>query len=372
VAEHWAVSLRDLGAEAVRLALADARLEAPEALYVGNMLSGQLSRQENLGALIADWAGFRGIEALKVEAACASGGAALRMAYLAVASGLYDVVVACGVEKMTDGDSDQVTAALASAADMLYEGEHGLSFVSLNALLMQRYMHEYGYQRQDFSNFPIVAHANAANNDHAMYGRPITQAHYERARMIASPISLMDSSGVGDGAAAVVVAPTALACQHGLMPVRIAASSVATDSLAIHDRHDPLYMEAVALSTQRAYTEAGIGAGDLDFYELHDAFSIMAALSLEAAGLAERGRGVRLAIENDIALTGRIPVATMGGLKARGHPVGATGIYQAVEATQQLRGGAGQNQLQGCRLGMIQNIGGSGATVVTHILESVD
>jgi len=371
VGEHWDTSLRVLGSEAVYRALQSAGLERPEALYVGNMLSGQLSAQENLGALIADHAGLRGIEAVKVEAACGSGGAALRLAYIAVAGGIHDVVVACGVEKMTDSLAEETTTALAAAADAIYEADHGLSFVALNALLMQRYMHEYGYRREDFAGFAVNAHRNAVNNPNAMFRRAISAEAFAQAKMIAEPVSLLDSSPIADGAAAVVLAPTEFAITHGLPAVRIAASAGATDSVALHDRNDLLWLQAAQLSAQRAYAQAQVKSEDIDFFELHEAFTIMAALSLEAAGFAPRGQGARLAMEGEITLAGRIPICTMGGLKARGHPVGATGIYQVIEAFQQLTGQAGKNQLQGCRLGMTQNIGGSGAAVITHILERV-
>lgn len=369
VGEQWDKTLRVLGAEAVLAALADAGIEYPEALYVGNMLSGQLCHQENLGALIADHAALRGVEALKVEAACASGGAAVRMAYAAVAGGVCDFAVACGVEKMTDADPRAVTSALATAADYEFEAEHGLSFVAINALLMRRYMHEYGYQRSDFAAFAINAHRNASHCAHAMYPRAISLESFQRAKMIADPISLLDSSGIGDGAAAVVLAPTDFATRHGLRAVRVAASAVATDAVAVHDRLMMLRIEAAALSAQRAYAQAALGPQEVDLFELHDAFTIMAALSLEAAGFAESGQGVRLAMDGEIEPQGRIPISTMGGLKARGHPVGATGVYQVAEAVMQLRGSAGANQIAGARVAMTQNIGGSGAVVVTHILE---
>jgi len=372
VGEHWEKPLRILGSEAVLFALNHAGLDRTEALYVGNMLSGQLSRQQNLGALIADHAGMRGIEAIKVEAACASGAAALRMAYIAVAGGIHDIVVACGVEKMTDSLSNRTSSALATAADALYEGDHGLTFVALNALLMQRYLHEYGYQRADFAGFSINAHHNAVHNPNAMFRRAISVGSFERAPMIASPVSLLDSSGIGDGAAAVVLMPTEMARTHGLRGVRIAGSAVATDSVALHDRRDPMFLRACALSTQRALAQASLRPEHIDFFELHDAFTIMAALSLEACGFAKKGEGVRMAMEDEISLVGKLPVCTMGGLKARGHPVGATGLYQAVEAVQQLLGLAGENQLQGCRVGMTQNIGGSGANAITHIFERID
>ncbi|MHB1356574.1 MAG: thiolase domain-containing protein [Anaerolineae bacterium] len=371
VSEHWFKSLRILGAEAVHAALVEAQIERPEALFVGNMLSGQVCHQENLGALIADHAGLRGIEAVKVEAACGSAAAALRQAYLVVAGGMMDVVVACGVEKMTDSSQSDTTASLAAAADAEYESEHGLSFVGLNALLMQRYLYEHGYQKSDFANFAITAHRNAVNNPNAMFRKAISLEAFNQAKMIAAPVSLLDSAGIADGAAAVVVAPCSLARSLHLPVVRIAASAAATDAVALHDRRDILCLEAAQLSAQKAYAQANCKPEDIDFIELHDAFTIMSALSLEAAGFAERGRGVRLAMEEAITLKGRIPIATMGGLKARGHPVGATGLYQIVEAVLQLRGQAGANQLQGCQLGMTQNIGGSGANVITHILERV-
>ena len=202
-----------------------------------------------------------------------------------------------------------------------------------------------------------------------MFPRAITREAFAQAKMIADPVSLLDCSGIGDGAAAVVLAASDLARAHGLEGVRIAGSAVATDSLALHDRDDPLFLRAAHLSAQRALAQAGLAVEDMDFFELHDAFTIMAALSLEAAGFASRGEGVRLAMEDEISLQGRIPISTRGGLKARGHPVGATGVYQVVEAAQQLRGEAGENQLRGCRIGMTQNIGGSGAIAVTHVLE---
>jgi len=336
---------------------------------MGNMLSDQLSRQANLGALIADYAGFRGIEAFKIEAACASGAAAVRAGYMAVSSGEYEIVVAGGVEKMTDTLSDETTTALAAAADSIYEAEHGLSFVALNALLMRRYMYEYGWTHDDFANFSINAHVNAVNNPNAMFRKAISLETYRRAKMIADPVNLFDSSAIADGAAAVVLAPTTFAQAHGIKHVRIAGSGIGTDSVALHERKDPLFLSALNLSVVRALSRANIQLKDIDFYELHDAFTIMSALSLEGAGFAERGRGVAWAVENKIGLDGELPICTMGGLKARGHPVGASGVYQIVEAVQQLRGDAGENQLTDCEFGLTSSIGGSGATVVSHVLQ---
>ncbi len=372
VGEHWDLGLRHLALEALQAAMKDAGVERVDAIYVGNMLSGELTGQEHLGALVADFAGLRGVEAVKIEAACGSGAAAVRMGYVAVAGGLADVVLVVGVEKMTDYLGPKVTAALAMAADADYEASQGVSFVALNALLMRRYMHEFGYRKEDFAPFAVNAHANGMNNPNAMFHIQVTPESYAKAAMIADPVNLLDSSPVCDGAAAVVLAPIDLARRLPHPVIRVAASAVGTDAVAIHDRRDPLTLEGAALSAHRAYQQAGLGPKEIDLFELHDAFSIMAALSLEAAGFAEKGKGVRLALDGEITLHGRVPIATMGGLKARGHPVGATGVYQIVEVVQQLRGEAGPNQVPNARVGMAQNIGGSGATVITHILERIE
>lgn len=372
VGEHWDVSIRDLGSRAIIAALHDAGIDQPSALYVGNMLSGQLNSQEQLATLLADWSGLRGIEAMKVEAACASGAAALRVGVMAVSSGWHDLVVVVGVEKMTDLESEEASAALMTAADAEYEAIHGTPFVSLNALLMRRYMEEAKVPYEAFAGFPLNSHANAVNNPNAMFRQAIKRETYLSARMIADPINLFDSAPICDGAAAVVLCPTARAKEFCAQPVRIAASSVGTDSVALHDRHDLLFLSAVYRSAMKAYQQARIGPDDIDLFELHDAFSIIAALSLEASGFAPRGEGTRLAVEGGIGRNGRIPIATMGGLKARGHPVGATGMYQVVEAALQLRGLAGHNQIPDAHWAMTQNIGGVGGTAVTHILERQD
>ena len=371
IGEHWDTSIRHLALEALQAAMADAGLARADALYVGNMLSGELTGQAHLGALVADFAGMRGIEALKIEAACASGAAALRMGYIAVAGGLANIVVVVGVEKMTDTLAPDASTALAMAADGDYEAAQGITFVALNALLMQRYIYEYGYTHQDFAPFAINSHRNGKNNPNAMFRFPVKAERFATAPMICSPVNLLDSSPICDGAAAVVLAPADAASAFSGAPVRIVASAVGTDTLAVHDRRDPLVLDGAALSTHRAYEQAGVGTEDIDLFELHDAFSIIATLSLEAAGFAGKGQGLRLAMENEIAIGGRVPVSTMGGLKARGHPVGATGVYQTLEVVQQLRGQAGANQVSNARVGMAQNIGGSGATAITHIFEKM-
>ncbi len=368
VEEHWDRSLRDLAVEAGLAAMRDAGVDRIDAVFVGNMLSGQVARQENVGALVADWMGQRGAEGFKVEAACASGAAAFRAAFLAVASGALDAVLAVGVEKMTETSGAETTAALATAADADYEGMQGVTFVGLNALIMQRYLHEFGWKHTDFGAFSINAHANGARNPNARLREPITERDYARARMICEPINLLDASPIGDGAAAVLLLPADKVAPGPRPKILVAGSAAASDSVAVHDRKDPMFLSAAYSSARKAYDQAGVDPSRIDFFELHDAFSILSALSLEACGFAERGQGPRLALDGAIRLDGKLPICTQGGLKARGHPVGATGMYQIVEVAQQLRGEAGENQLPKARIGMAQNIGGSGASIFTHIL----
>ncbi len=364
VRDHWELSLRELAVQAGRAAMDDAGMDSVDALYVSNMTSGSLNKQRQLGTLVADHLGLDGVEAVKLEAACGSAGSAMRQGIMAIASGMAESVLIIGVEKLTETPPTVTSAALATAADADHEVTHGITFVGLNGLLMRRYMYEYGYQQADFATFAINAHANGAKNPNAMFQKPINYQTYANGRVVADPITLYDASPIGDGAAALLL----VAADHAPDAVRVIGSAVATDSVAVHDRVDILRLEAAAISAEAAYAQASITPADVDLFELHDAFSIIAALSLEACGFAERGQGVRLAMNDDILANGRLPISTMGGLKARGHPVGATGLYQLVEATLQLRGQAGAAQIADARIAMTQNIGGSGATVATHIL----
>jgi acetyl-CoA C-acetyltransferase len=349
-------------------ALSDAGRESAETLFIGNMLSGILSKQENLGGLLSDWIGLPGMEAEKVEAACGSGAAALRAGLMAVGSAEVDSALVVGVEKMTESLPSETTEALATAADADYESAQGLSFVAINALVMQLYLHTFGWKHTDFAPFSINAHVNALHNPYARLHETITTKDYVNARMIADPINLLDASPTGDGAAAALLVAADSLTSSSRPMVKIIGSASATDTIAIHSRKDPLWLSAAEKSVKKAYDQAGVGPGDIDFFELHDAFSIMSVLSLEACGFAERGQAPRLGLDGEIQLTGRIPITTRGGLKARGHPVGATGMYQIVEAVQQLRGEASPTQVNHPRIGLTQNIGGSGATIITHIL----
>jgi acetyl-CoA C-acetyltransferase len=369
--EHWELSLREIGGNAAFAAMQDAGMERVDALFVGNMLSPMVNGQNQLGTFFSDWIGLWGQEAVKVEAACASGAAAFRSALMAVAAGDIESALVVGVEKMTDKPGREVTSALATAADADYEVEQGISFVGLNALIMRRYMHEFGWKHADFAPFSINAHENAMHNPFARLHERITVEKFEKSGMVATPINLLDASPIGDGAAAAVIVPAERVVSVKEKPrVVVAGSASATDTIAVHSRKDPLFLSAAYESAKQAYEMAGVTKDEIDVFELHDAFSIMAALSLEACGFAERGQGVRLGLEGEIGPKGSVPVCTRGGLKARGHPVGATGMYQIVEVVQQLRGECRGTQVDGARIGMAQNIGGSGATILTHILKA--
>lgn len=380
VGEHWDESLRSLAVQAIQAAIKDSGGLKPQALYVGNILAANLSRQAHLGALLADYAGLRfddaqhtaGIEAETVEAGGASGGAALRQGYLAVASGLVDVALVVGVEKFTDVIGPDLEAALATLTDADYESIHGLTLTAQAALLARRYMHENHVPADGLAGFPLTAHANGAGNKNAMYRKAIALDVYQKAEPICDPLNIFDVAPNADGAAALVLTRRELLPKDFPHPVvRLAASTIASDTLALAERSDPLWFAAAQASVEQAFQKAGITREQVDLFEYYDAFSIFAALSLEAAGFAKRGQGWKLAGDGFIALTGQLPCATLGGLKARGNPGGATGVYQAVEAAAQLRGQAGANQIAGARYALIQCLGGPASIAVTHILEKI-
>ena len=372
VGEHWELGLRELALEATRQAVTDSGGLTPQALYVGNMLAPNLSNQAHLGALLADYAGLTGIEAVTVEAAGASGGAALRQGYLAVASGMVDTALVVGVEKFTDKIGSGVETALATTFDSDFEAIQGMTPAAQAALLMRRYMHDYGVPADGFAGFAVTAHANAAGNPMAMYRKPISAEGYAKAEMISEPLNQLDIAPNADGAAAVVLTRRELLRQgYPNQVVRIAGSASAADTLAVHDRPDVLQFAANKVSAEAAMKQAGLKLEELSLFEYHDSFSIYAALALEAVGFAERGQGWKLAAEGAIGLKGRIPGSTMGGLKARGFPGGATGVYQAVEACLQLRGQAGKNQIAHAKYALIQSVGGPASTSVSHVLQGL-
>lgn len=362
------LSLREMGAKAIRSAMADAGVDRVEAVYVGNMLSGMLCHQQQLAPIVASEAGLTGVEAVTLEAACASGGAALRNGFMSIMSGMCDTVVVCGVEKMSHSDKEFITQSIATASDWEIEGSKGESFVTLNAGLMQRYLDAYKVSPDLFANFGINAHSNANKNPYALFHKEITREDYLNAKVIAPPLRLYDASPICDGSAAVVLS------RHPRTgtdrpQIKITASAAASESVGIARRANPLAAEGIQRSGVKAFLMAGITKEDVDFFELHDAYSIIATLSLEAMGFAPKGEGWKLAIDEVITPNGRLPVSTFGGLKARGHPIGASGVYQAVEAYMQLTNTAGANQLpKDVATALIQSIGGTASSIITHVL----
>lgn len=367
------LSIEELGALAIKEAISQAQFPTVEAVYIGNMLAGAVSHQQQLGTLLIHQAGLTGLEALTAEAACASGAAALHLGVLAIKSGLYDCVVVCGVEKMSSiTDKEQIATNLATALDWESEGAKGVTVASLNAKLMQVYMNSYGLSSEIFAPFSINAHQNALTNPKALFHKAITQQDYSNSKIVEYPLRLYDACPVCDGAAALVLASrsvvSGLPLNHPKVLIR--ASTVATDTHRFKDRESFSTLKAVEKSSYLAYKQAKLDPHEIDIFELHDAYSIIAILSLEAAGFTKPGRGFELGLSGDIYLDGKIPIATFGGLKARGHPIGATGIYQCVELFLQLTGQARENQVKEPSIGMCQSIGGVGSTVITHILEA--
>ncbi|PKO14610.1 MAG: acetyl-CoA acetyltransferase [Chloroflexi bacterium HGW-Chloroflexi-10] len=372
VGEHWELSLRNISARAIVAAMKDAGGLRPESMYIGNLISPVASHQSNLGALVTDNSGLEGIEACTVEAGEASAAAAFRMAYIAVASGWVDVSMALGIEKYTDLSGDSMDEPANQVLDYDYETTEGLTPLAQAGLLMRRYLHENpAAERAAFGGFPVIAHANGVNNPNAMFRKAIRAEAYAKASIVAAPLNMFDAAPYGDGAAALILTTPEIAKDLAHPLVRIIGSDVAIDTLALHDRPDPLAFRAAGVSLEQACHQAGILPRDVDLFELHDAYSIYAVLTLEAAGFAPRGEGWKLAQGDRLSLTGDLPISTMGGLKARGYPLGATGAYQLVEAVLQLRGQAGVNQIPNARLALVQSLGGPATTAVTHILKKM-
>ena len=373
VGEHWDIGLRDLAFAAIKDAVRDSGGLKPQSLFVGNMLAPNLSNQAHLGVLLADYAGLLGVEAVTIEAAGASGGAALRQGYLAVASGMVEVALVVGVEKFTDKVGSGVDAALATTGDSDFEAIQGMTPAAQAALLMKRYMHEYQVPEDGFAGFALTAHANGVNNPCAMFRKAIKLETYAKAEMVSDPINIFDMAPNADGAAAVLLTRQELLSNSVSRPlVKIAGSASASDTLALHDRRDMLYFDTAQISAGKAMKQVGVILDDIHLFEYHDVFSIFAALQLEAVGFAMKGKGWKLAAEGEIGLKGKIPCATMGGMKARGFAGGAAGVYQAVEAAIQLRGQAGANQIPEAKTALIQSLGGPASTAVAHVLQSLE
>jgi acetyl-CoA C-acetyltransferase len=366
--ELWDLSFRQLIAEAGIGAIDDSNIEGNEldAMYVGNMTAGLFIQQEHIAALIADHTGLNPIPCTRVEAACASGGLALRQGIMAVASGYHDLVISAGVEKMTD--VVDATPAIATASDQEWEAQQGATFPSLYAMMAKRHMYEYGTTREQLAMFSVINHENASKNSKAQYPFKITVDQVLNSSKVADPLRLLDCSPITDGAAAIVLCPAEHARKYTDTPIYVKASTQASGTIALHDRKDITTIDATKVAAKKAYEMADLGTKNIDTVEVHDCFSINGILAIEDLGFVEKGEGGKAIEEGITRHDGKIPVNPSGGLKARGHPLGATGIAQAAEIVWQLRGEAGNRQVEGAEVGMTHNIGGTGGTAAIHIL----
>jgi acetyl-CoA C-acetyltransferase len=364
--------LADLFVEAARQAIDDAGLDRIDSMYVGNMMSGFLQNQEHLGALMATALGREGVPAYKVEAACASGGVAVNAAVKALLSGLEEIVLVGAVEKMSGYTTPEVTAGLIMAEDRVKVASTGVTFVGLNAMIAREYMHRYNVTHESIARFPVLCHQNALDNPKAQFRKEIGIQDVLRSPLVADPLRLLDCSGIGDGAAALLLAPRDLAREFTDSPVEVAASTVATDTLSLYQRPDITTFEASKVASGRAYKMAGVKPENVDLLEVHDAFSILGVMALEDLGFAKKGSGTKLLDEGECARDGRLPTNSFGGLKARGHPVGASGLYQIAELALQLKNEADKCQVSGAEVGLAQSVGGIGSTIATHILRRLN
>jgi len=369
--ELWEKSFRNIFSEAALNALDDAGLDKIDSLYVGCMSGGLFVGQEHVGAVMADYIGQKHIPAAHVESACASGGLAFRQAFIEVASGMSDVVMAGGVEKMTDVSGDGATYALATAADQEYEVFHGVTFPGLYAMMAQAYMKKYKLTRKQLSAVPVKNHHNGSMNPYAQYPFEITADAVENGVKVADPLHILDCSPITDGAAAVILTTVENAKKMKKPYVRITGSGLATDTIALPQRDSLIWLKSTELAGKRALKMAERKIDDIDVVEVHDCFSIAEIIVTESLGFFKPGKGAKAAVDGVTALDGKIPVNPSGGLKSKGHPVGATGIGQVVEIVKQLRGEAenGRQIKSYPKVGMTQNMGGSGASAVVHILE---
>lgn len=372
VGMHWSKSIRELAVEAGLKALDDAGNPDVDAVYVSNMASGLFCDQENLADLIADYLALTPAPAVKIEAACASGGVALTQAVAAVASGVYDTILLVGVEKMSELVSTEVTNAIACCLDAEYEKFYGVTFQAANALLMRMYMEKYRVKREAFGEFVSLMHQNATKNPYAQLRFPVTVEQYLNSPVIADPIRLLDCAPVGDGAAALVITSTKKAKKVVDNPVFIKGIGQATDTISIKDRVDPLFLRSVSKAAETAFQMAGCSIEDVDVVELHDSFPFVAFMAMEALGLAERGKAYKLLENGDIKPGGKLPINLSGGLKARGHPIGATGVYQAAELSLQLIGEAGSLQADSPAKALMVSIGGVASNAAVIVLERGD
>jgi len=364
-------SLRELFIEAATEAIEDAGVDKLDSMYVGNMMSGYLQKQEHLGALMATAIGRQGIPTYKVEGACASGGVATNAGVKAVLSGLESIVLVGAVEKMSGYTTPQVTEGLMMAEDRSKVAATGISFVGLNAMIAREYMHRYKVKSDDLAEFPVLCHENALANPRAQFHKRISVDDVLRSPLVADPLRLFDCSAIGDGAAAIVLVPLDKARKFTDSPVEITSSAVATDTLSLYQRPDITTFEASRKAATHAFGVAHIKPDDVDVLEVHDAFSVLGIMALEDLGFERKGSGVQLLKEGVCTREGHLPTNTFGGLKARGHPVGASGAYQIAELALQLSNRADKCQVPNAETGVAQSIGGIGATVAVHVLKRV-
>jgi acetyl-CoA C-acetyltransferase len=368
--ELWDVSPRELAREAMSSALRLSGLKPSQidALFVGNMLSGILGNQTNLASLIAEELGAEGVPAFRIEGACASGGLALHNAINSLNAGKYKTVLVLGLEKMTDHSQDEITSAL-SAAGSDEERMSGLTFPGIYALMAKAYMQEYNVSEEMLAAVSVKNHYHGSFNPKAQFQSLITVGDVMRSPKVADPLKLLDCSPVSDGASAVVITSNLLIKSKN--PVSIVASEVATDTLALYNRKSFTSLLAVVTASQKAYKAAGITSANIDVAEIHDCFSISEAIAVEDLGFSKKGEGAKDIADGKMTLfKGKIITNPSGGLKACGHPVGATGIKQIVEITEHLRGTAGKRQVKNAKIGLTHNVGGSGAVAAIHILKA--
>jgi len=368
--ELWEKSLRTIFTETALLAIEDAGVDRIDSLVVGCMSSGLFVGQEHLASLLADELGRTPVPAARVESACSSGGLALRQGFIEVASGMSDIVLVGGVEKMTDVTGCEATFALGTAADQEYESYHGLTFPGLYAMMAVAHMHRYGTTREQLAMVAVKNHDNGSRNPLAQFPFKITVDAVLNSVLVADPLRILDCSPITDGAAAVILCPADMARKLKKPVVRIAGCGQATDTMALASRKDLAWLESTHIAAGKALAMAGRKLDEMDLFEVHDCFTIAEIMVTEALGIAEKGKGGKAVEEGLTARDGRFPVNPSGGLKAKGHPVGATGVAQAVEVVKQLRGQAGDRQIKGARRGLTQNMGGTGGSSVVHILEA--
>jgi len=369
--EEWTRGFRDMLIEAGSRALSDGGLHGEEidGIYVGTMAPGSLVGQEHIGALVADSMGLTPTPATRVEAACASGGVALRSGYLAVASGMHDCVVVGGVEKMTDTPGEEVASALGGAGDQEWELFMGATFPAIYALMARRHMKDFGTTEEEMAAVAVKNHSNAAKNRYAHFQSEITLETVMKSKPIATPLKVFDCSPITDGAAVAVLMPLDKAKKCCEKPIEIVASAQASDALALHSRASLTEVKATKIAAKKAYEIAKLKPSDIDVAEVHDCFTIAEIMAIEDLGFVEKGMGGKATAEGKTALSSEISVNTSGGLKGCGHPVGATGVKQAVEIVWQLRGEAEARQVKKADMGLTHNVGGSGATAVVHIMK---